>query len=192
MSELSLGCTCGKVHGVASNITNTSGNRLVCYCNDCQAFAKYLHRETEILDEYGGTDIFQMPLAHIQITSGIEQVRCMRLTSKGMHRWYTECCKTPIGNTMTAGVPFIGLISTFMGDPDTRESAIGRIRGYTLTKYAKGTIPADRISAFTFLVILRAIAKMLVWKLRGLNKPSSFFTNEGKPISEPVILKMLV
>jgi hypothetical protein len=191
MSEVSLKCTCGKVRGVAINISTTSGNRLVCYCKDCQAFAQYLHRENEILDEYGGTDIFQMPLAHVHVTSGTEYVRCVRLTSKGMHRWYTDCCKTPIGNTLTAGVPFIGVISTFMDDKDTRNSTIGRVRGYMFIKSAKGTFPADRISAFTFLVILRAFSMMFVWKLKGLNKPSSFFTSEGTPVSEPIILKVV-
>ena len=38
---------------------------------------------------------------------------CMRLTSKGLVRWYAGCCKTPVGNTLaTPKLSFIGLVHT--------------------------------------------------------------------------------
>ena len=33
-------------------------------------------------------------------TQGKDRLACMSLSDKGMLRWYTTCCNTPIGNTM--------------------------------------------------------------------------------------------
>ena len=43
-SEVPLRCRCGALRGVASEVAPTTGLRLVCYCKDCQAFARYLDR----------------------------------------------------------------------------------------------------------------------------------------------------
>jgi Family of unknown function (DUF6151) len=48
------------VRGVASDISPSGGLRFVCYCGDCQAFARFLDR-ADVLDAAGGTDIFHMP-----------------------------------------------------------------------------------------------------------------------------------
>src|SRR3989344_5726943 len=112
MSDVSLKCNCGKVRGVACNISPEAGTRLVCYCSDCRAFILHLCGE-KLLDQYGGADNFQMAIANFKITQGIDHLRCLRLTEKGMFRWYTDCCKTPIGNTLSAGVPFVALFYAF-------------------------------------------------------------------------------
>jgi len=48
MTTLSLKCKCGKVKGRATDITPSSGNRVVCCCSDCQAFAAYLKIAADI------------------------------------------------------------------------------------------------------------------------------------------------
>jgi len=50
------------MRGVASDVSPSTGLRFVCYCKDCQAFARFLER-ADVLDPAGGTDIFQMPPA---------------------------------------------------------------------------------------------------------------------------------
>ena len=51
-----LRCNCGKLTGtlvgVASPQENRTKdiNRCVCYCTDCQSFARFLKREDDILD----------------------------------------------------------------------------------------------------------------------------------------------
>lgn len=72
----------------------------MCCCMDCQKFAVFLQQEDQILDQYGGTDIFQIPILHVKITEGNEHIACVRLNQKGIYRWYTGCCNTPIGNTL--------------------------------------------------------------------------------------------
>src|SRR5215467_13480397 len=96
--DISLRCRCGRVRGIASDVSPSSGFRFVCYCNDCQAFARFLERP-DMLDPAGGTDIFQMPPGCVKLTVGTDAVRCLRLSDKGVLRWYTDCCRTPIGNT---------------------------------------------------------------------------------------------
>jgi Family of unknown function (DUF6151) len=64
--NLPLRCRCGRVRGVASNVSPSSGFRFVCYCKDCQAFARFLKRP-DVLDPAGGTDIFQMPPGRVKL-----------------------------------------------------------------------------------------------------------------------------
>ena len=95
--DLLLRCRCGHVRGVASEVAPYAGFRVVCYCQDCQAFARFLERP-DVLDAAGGTEIFQMPTGRVRLTAGTDAVRCLHF-SKKVFRWYTDCCRTPIGNT---------------------------------------------------------------------------------------------
>jgi len=65
----------------ASDVSPTSGFRFVCYCTDCQVFARLLERP-DVLDAAGGTDIFQMPAGHVKLTAGADALRCLRLSSE--------------------------------------------------------------------------------------------------------------
>jgi hypothetical protein len=51
---LKLACQCGYVRGVATEVAPNSGFRFICYCQDCQAFARFLERP-DVLDRAGGT-----------------------------------------------------------------------------------------------------------------------------------------
>ncbi|MBJ7539367.1 DUF6151 family protein [Marinomonas transparens] len=194
MPEIKLKCACGSVQGTTTNVTGKSGTRVVCCCDDCQSFAHYLEQESDaseqkvdVLDQYGGTDIFQMPIASLKITQGNEHVSCMRLSPKGIHRWYAKCCNTPIGNTMDAGVPFVGVIHNFMDNEATREADLGKSRGHIMVKFATQHVPENLQVSF-FKITLRVLAKLLIWKLKGLNKPSVFFKENGDPVVEPNVL----
>jgi len=188
--DVPLKCSCGSVRGVAKNISPESGNHLVCYCKDCQNFACYLGGEKDILDEFGGTDIFQTTMpAQIEITEGKEQLRCMRLKEKGLFRWYTECCKTPVGNIMSPAMPFIGLVHSFMDDEGVRDKNLGPVVFYAFGKFAIKTPPDDKNDeGFPVRIMMRTILKMLMARIRGQHKPHPFFDNVGKPISEPIII----
>ncbi|WGK69146.1 DUF6151 family protein [Candidatus Haliotispira prima] len=188
MAEVRLKCSCGIVQGVAHDISPNSGTRLVCYCDDCQAFARFLKRE-DVTDAHGGTDIFQTTHSRIQITDGAEQLRCLKLRPKGLFRWYTECCKTPIANTVSSGVPFVGMIHNFMDDDGVRDSVLGPVRGYIQGKFAKETLPAKwRGARFPLRIVMRSLCKLLAWKVQGLHKPSPFFDASGNPVGKLCIL----
>lgn len=87
------------MRGVALNVRPSSGNRLTCMCDTCQAYAHHLGQADKILDQYGGTDVFQMTPSQLSITEGIENLRCLRLEGRGVLRWYAGCCNTPVANT---------------------------------------------------------------------------------------------
>ena len=186
MSEVTLKCSCGAIEGIAHNVSANAGTRLVCHCDDCQAFANYFDGNSGVLDKFGGTDIFQMPISQVEITKGVEHMNCIKLKPKGLIRWYAGCCRTPIGNTISSNIPFIGVIHSFMDDAGVRDKNIGLVRGYM---YAKDSCPAERKKTSSFKIIIRILLKMLVWKIKGLNKPSSFFDSNGSPISTPLVIE---
>jgi Family of unknown function (DUF6151) len=47
--DLPLRCRRGRMRGVASDVSPSTGFRFVCYCKDCQAFARFLER-ADVLD----------------------------------------------------------------------------------------------------------------------------------------------
>ena len=187
MTTLSLKCQCGEVKGSATDITPASGTRVVCCCSDCQAFTVYLERDADTLDEFGGTEIFQMSQAQLTIQQGQDKLRSMRLTKNGMLRWYTSCCNTPIGNAMSAKLPFVGVIHTFIDTPD-RDSVLGPVRAYVQTQHATGSPDyPHHAKKFPLGITARIIRKILLWKLQGKHKPSVFFKDDGEPVVRPVI-----
>ena len=188
MVDVVLKCSCGKVNGRANNVSPSSGTRCVCYCSSCQSFANHLDCSSKILNENGGTDIFQMPVSHVKITSGVEQIRCLRLTPKGMFRWYTQCCQTPIGNTFSGGAPFMGVIHSFMDDEGERDNNLGSVLGHSFIKFAQPPFSEDVEQAMPlFRLLFRMFGRLAIWKLKGLNKPSAFFDSGGRPVSDPKI-----
>lgn len=73
-TDLSIQCHCGSVRGLARGVSRKVGIRVVCYCDDCQAFANYLGAGDTILDSHGGTDIFQMSPAALNIMHGLDNL----------------------------------------------------------------------------------------------------------------------
>ncbi len=180
-------CTCGKLQGTFT--PDRSINRCVCYCADCQAFARFLNREPEILDPIGGTRIIQTIPANVTFTEGIENLACMRLTENGLLRWYAACCNTPIGNTLpTLNPSVVGLIQFCLNaDPTTLDNNLGPIRMYAHTESAIGENKPK--SAGVLSGVLRVFGMVLKARLDGRYKQNPFFVMEsGRPIVTPTVL----
>ncbi|WAL59102.1 DUF6151 family protein [Thermocoleostomius sinensis] len=183
----SIRCNCGKLKGTLNR--NANVNRCICYCADCQAFARFLKRENEILDERGGTSIIQTIPANVTFAEGIENLRCMRLTANGLLRWYAACCNTPIGNTPpNLNPPFIGLIDNCLSsDRNLLSRAFGPVRMHVNTKYAIGEDKPKSIGLLSGT--LRIIAMVLKARLDGSHKRTPFFVlGSGDPIVTPKVL----
>ncbi len=188
MATLSLSCQCGKVKGHAQVDAPKQGNRIACYCKDCRAFAQHL-KQDKLLDEWGGTEIYQMPLSHMVIEQGQDQIRCLRIGKDGLHRWYTACCHTPLGNTLGSGMPFIGLIHGIYDADPGKEQTLGKLMGGVHRKSATQRIPENQPSAHSPSWIMPYILiKLLWWKLTGKAKPSVLFNDKGEPLAEPEIV----
>jgi hypothetical protein len=187
-TDLSLRCRCGAVRGVARDALPGKVNHCFCYCDDCQAFVHFLGRADDVFDAHGGTEITQMSQANVGFTAGTDKIAAIRLTPKGLIRWYTTCCGTPIGNTLgTSAMPFIGVIHAFIDAPS---EALGPIRGRGWAKRAKGgrdAVPKDGLP--DAVMVARVLGKLLKWRLRGDHKHSALFhAAAGKPLAEPRVL----
>ncbi len=182
-----LRCRCGTLKGYVSHPERVS--RGVCYCKDCQAFAHFLGKTGDILDEMGGTDVIATLPKYLTFTQGFEALACMSLTEKGMLRWYARCCNTPIGNTPgDFRFSFVGLVHTCLEDPSrTLESSFGPVRMRVNTRNAKGRPKSMPIS--TVASVLRFSISLVHARLDGSYKRTPFFApDRGTPVISPKVL----
>jgi len=189
--DLPLRCRCGRVRGVASRVSASTGLRFVCYCKDCQAFARFLER-ADVLDPAGGTDIFQMAPRRVKLTAGTETLRCLSLSNKVL-RWYADCCRTPIANTAARpGFPVAAVIHSFMdheGDGRPRDEVLGPRVCRIFERSAIGPLPADAPPRAAIGLFVRRASKMLDWWVRGFSRPTPFFDDRTKsPRAVPRVL----
>ena len=189
-SDLPLQCRCGRVRGVALHVTPSGGFRFVCYCKDCQAFARFLKRP-DVLDAAGGTDIVQMPPSRLRLTEGSDAVRCLHLSNR-VFRWYADCCRTPLANTAGPRFPVVGLIHCFIQDDAngrSRDEVLGRPLCRIFERSAIAPLPPNAPPPPSPRLFVQRAASLLGWWLRGLGRPNPFFDNvTNAPISVPHVL----
>jgi hypothetical protein len=192
MTDIPIKCSCGAFRAQISNVGPRHGNRVVCYCDCCQEFARYLGRADEILDENGGTDIYQASPGRLKILQGQEQLACVHLTDKPTLRWYADCCRTPLGNTINSNkVPFIGLIHSCLdtsGESGGLDQLIGPIRSRVNGSGATGDTSGLKISDKTPLSLYWQFAKLVLGaKMTGAHKKSPLFNPEtGRPVAKSI------
>jgi len=193
-TDIPIRCECGSLRAIAHDVTRAGSNRVICYCEDCQAFAQFLGQQDRVLDSHGGSEIVQMTAANVEWTQGREHLACMRLSDKGIARWYAACCRSPIGNTAASpAMPFVGLLGAALsgGEAGTDvDEAVGPVRGSVWAKFAKD-VPGEASPSNhgLALTVLRFARIMIGARLRGDHKRSAFFdpaTHE--PIVTPQIL----
>lgn len=190
---ITLRCTCGAFRGFAKDVSPASGNRIICMCGDCQAFAHFLGRPKEILDAHGGTDIFQMIPPNLEIANGKELIRCMRLSEKGLFRWYVECCKTPIANTMgSPKIPFAGIVHNIMDQKtagQSRDQVLGPVAARIESQNGIGECPPDATKNLPPRLVFRTIRLLFsAWLNWRKNISPLFDSGTLRPIIAPTIL----
>lgn len=183
----SIRCNCGKVKGKVKSTKYV--NRCVCYCADCQAFARFFKGENNILNEMGGTSIVQTIPDNIILSEGIENLACLRLTSTGLLRWYAACCNTPIGNTPpNPQMSFVGLIHNCLSsEENSLDQVFGPIGMHVNTQDAIG---GDKPKSKGVLFgNLRVLAMILKARFDGSYTRNPFFAPESTvPIVKPKVL----
>jgi hypothetical protein len=178
-TQAELRCRCGEVRGLVANPSPRTVNRVICYCDDCQAFAHQLCR-VDLLDAQGGSDIVQVAPAALKFVQGQHRIVGLRLSPNGLFRWYTSCCNTPVGNTVSPAIPFVGIIAVAF-DHGTQHSddMFGKPIGAIMGKYAVGDAPAGT-KRIRLSLLLRAIHLVLGWRLRGQTWPHPFFRRDTR------------
>jgi len=182
MSDHQIRCRCGILLGTLAE--HAWINRVICYCDDCQAFPAALDCADTVLDERGGTDIVQTGPRCVTFSQGTEQLACLRLTPRGPLRWYTKCCHTPIGNTpANPKFALVGLLHSCLGGTAELDAAFGPPRMAVFTKFARGEpkpkmrLPVPAALAFA--------GRLLRARLGGGYRNSPFFDHDGEPVARP-------
>ena len=177
-------CKCGTLRGqVAGSGTH---NRIVCYCTDCRAFAHFLGKASQVLDQQGGTEIVQIAQSRLRFVQGEDCLAAIRLSDTGMLRWYASCCGTPVGNTLAnPKMAFIGLIHTCLDQQRINED-FGTRMAIVSTDTALGT-PQPKQCGLAG-VIARFIWIVLTSRISGSYKTSPLFDAAGVPRVAPKIL----
>ncbi len=188
--DVDLACKCGEIRGVVRNVSPRAVNRVICYCDDCQAFLHHLGR-ADLLDRWGGTDIVQVAPSTMTFDKGTKSIAGVRLGPKGPFRMHAACCKTPLGNTVGLAIPFIGAATEiFAGAPDAeaRDRIFGKPKGAIFAKYAIGGSAPGAAQKMTFGVVANAARLLLRWKLGGKGTPSPFFDDGAREPRYPITL----
>jgi hypothetical protein len=178
-------CRCGDVRGRVKNASPGTVNRVVCYCDDCQAYAHHLKR-ADLLDAHGGSDIVQVAPGVLSFDRGEDRLVGLRLTPRGLFRWYARCCNTPMGNTLRPTIPFVGIAAAAFGmDGHGADAFFGPPRGVNGTKFAVGGAPASS-NWGNLRMAAHLLRLVLGWRLGGRAWPNPFFDRATQRPSRPI------
>jgi len=169
-------CRCGALTGRLTDIRPSEGTHLVCHCDDCARAARYFDADTRT-DQ--GIALWQTTPDRIQIDTGAEHLRLMRLSPRGLFRWYAGCCNTPIANTLTTPwLPFAGLMVDRLDDP----APLGPVICESFVPVPGGRPTNRNAVVMAWRIFLRGIGA----RLAGLAQKTPFFTWPDKqPAAAP-------
>lgn len=176
---MDIQCECGRFRARLKAFPAATPGRLVCYCDDCQAYLRHLGRR-DLLDANGGTEVIPAYPADVEVLQGADQLKCTRLSATGTLRFSTACCNTPIVNTRS-GTPWAGFqrcVYTFR-DPDGLDRALGPVRSRIMGRFATGTPPAGTPDRFNLKAMLTVMPFILKGMLLGKSRPSPFLAADG-------------
>lgn len=188
---MEIQCECGTFRARLENFPRGSTGRLVCYCDDCQSFAHHLNR-ADLLDSAGGTEVISVYPGQMKIVAGRDVLKCLRLSPKGLYRWYAGCCNTPIANA-NPGFPWAGVSGRVftVKDPDYLERVFGAVKSRVMGRFARGTPPAGTAQKINFKTIMTVAPFIIKGLATGRAKPSPFYAEDGRtPIAMPTVLSL--
>ncbi|MGS4883423.1 DUF6151 family protein [Roseibium sp. MB-4] len=187
VADVNLSCSCGVVQGTLTVSRRASVPRYVCYCTDCQAFVRHLRANELVFDQASGSEVIHLEPAALKISKGLEHLRCLDLCGRGTLRWYTVCCSTPIGSTLSSGgFPFVSLLTSFCCE-SSEPTPFGEVRGRVGIRNATALLPGEKVKTVTAFRMLFGVAWIMVRaRLFGRHKPFVFFPEGGsRPIASP-------
>jgi hypothetical protein len=190
--DIPAACTCGKVTGVVYGVTERNAVRLACMCDDCQIYAHYLWRAGEMLDPYGGTDLSYATQSRVELSTGQDQLRAVRLSESGMLRVYAGCCRTPVAHVPSPKMAFVGIPQLFLrcGEGSaSRDALLGPLVRRFQGRYGRGPLPAGAHLGTPPGPRLQALVRAAWDTAFGRHQPSPFHEPGSlRPRMEPVVL----
>ncbi|MDA7964264.1 DUF6151 family protein [Ruegeria sp.] len=177
--EIPFSCTCGSLQGHITKRGMSSGTHVVCFCRDCRAAQLYFGQPDPAP---GPVEILHMTPEDIVIDQGAEHLAAMRLSPRGMLRWYADCCNAPLVTTPASPkLPFGGFIVKRLADP----APLGPVttRGFVPTPGGKQKHQKLRYA------VIGLLKRIVASRLSGRWKTSIFFDAEtGQPTVTPTVL----
>ena len=114
----------------------------------------------------------------------------MSLSPNGTLRWYTSCCRTPIGNTpRNYRQSHVGLVQTCLSaSGPSVDDSFGPVRMRVNVQSAKDKPP--KTSQLGFAVAVLGYLGSLAWsRLSGMSRENPFFDAlSGRPRVQPRVL----
>lgn len=172
-------CTCGHVQGHLRPASRKTGTHLVCFCADCRAAQIHLSQPDPVAE---GVALFQTTPDTVHFSQGKAALGLLRLSRKGLLRWYATCCNAPLFNTLAGPkLPFVALHVARLDDP----SAIGPVRVRSFVPQP-GKPPRHQGAAG---MVAQLALRMGAARLSGRWRQNPFFDrNTGKPIIDAIVL----
>lgn len=186
-------CRCGSVTGSLHHRPYIDRHfHAICHCRDCQAFPHLLGCAEQVLDANGGTAILGVSPAAFRIDTGHDELAVIRLSEKGLLRWHTRCCDTPIGHTASSrSLPHLGIIAATVAHANGQaalEAVYGPVRERIYGRSAPGG-SAPGAHPRVPLSMLPSMLAMFAGRVRrGEHKRSALFDDAGEPIVIPRVL----
>jgi hypothetical protein len=179
---IQLQCRCGSLQGEIDEAGTYA--RATCYCKDCRAYANWLGTPG-LLDERGGTDIVAMAPSRLRLTRGQEHLACMTLTGRVL-RWYTTCCRSPVGNTASdPGLHYVGVPVSSLR-PEAAITATLGPEGRCVANTGSATAPVRPTPLALARAGARVAAGVLGARMRRQRASPFFEPSTGRPVRPPM------
>jgi hypothetical protein len=135
------------------------------------------------MDAAGGSEVFARARSALRIDRGLESLACVRLSAKGLHRWYAACCRTPLCNSLPS-IPYVGVLGSAL-DPNWERDEVGPSQPINTSHTL---IPLAPHSKFPLALVLKSLRLMFGWWYRERKLGSVLFDAAGKPTVNPLVL----
>lgn len=175
---LAFSCRCGGIKGALLPTGSRYGTLIRCHCRDCRA-GELFHSQPDPAPD--GVSLVQTTPDRLRFERGRDKLALMRLSPKGMLRWYAGCCATPMFATLSRpGLPFVDVMANVVTNGD----ALGRVKATVFLPAPGGQHRHKGAMNMALQIFLRMGAA----RLSGRWRDTPFFDPDtGKPIAKAII-----
>jgi hypothetical protein len=183
-----LACRCGQVALGVDVPGRGAASRVLCYCDDCQTAARALEAQDDVLGPGSGTDIVQTTPDRVTVLRGAQHLAALRLSPKGLLRWYASCCDTPLCNSLpNLKLGFVGVVIR-PGQSAQVDAVLGSPRAHIFTTTARPRAEAPGKDVGFAATGMAVLVRLIAAAASGRAKDSPFRDAQGNPVGPVKVL----